>query len=272
MGKHEHLNHATAPEIERFFSDGQPLELQHHYFDWLLHLRNNQMATLGGEALGGVSNAVFDIINEYRSVVSGIQVRLTKFEAEPPIWPKLLIRSQQVAMSAFHLAVGCLLQESGALMRVSVELFAHARYLEKNPYLEMVWRKREDPLTAKIYKKKFKDENAKVLYAGVPDVHQHFRFWSELGSHSNVRALRLHDAPNPLEVSAQTDNLEVINEILLHLLSTCLLMADLAKAYVQAPPGERKMSGRQQRLAFYQTRLKRLNWDPKDHPLFDSSL
>jgi hypothetical protein len=51
MGEHEHLIHAATPEIERFFRAGQPFELQHHYFDWLLHLRNNQMATLSGGTL-----------------------------------------------------------------------------------------------------------------------------------------------------------------------------------------------------------------------------
>jgi hypothetical protein len=224
------------------------------------------------EPLGGAPNAVFEVINEYQSVLSGVQVQWTKLESEPPLWPKLLIRSHQVAMSAFHLAVGGLLQESGALMRVSIELFTHARYIEENPYLAHVWLCKNDPSIKKQYERLFEQKKADRLFAGVPELHRHFGFWSELGAHSNANSLWLHGAPNPLEVSAQTDDLEVINEILLHLLSTCLCMADLAKAYVKIPISNTlEVLGRQKRLASYQPQLQRLTWTLKDPAVFGRS-
>jgi hypothetical protein len=139
-----------------------------------------------------------------------------------------------------------------------------------NPYLAQVWVRKDDPSVKKAYGRQFEGKKAERLYAGIPELHRHFGFWSELGSHSSVSALKPHDAPNLVEVSAQTDNLEVINEILLHLLSNCLLMADLAKVYVQAPPEEPQAAGRQKRLALYQARLEQLNWVLKDHPIFGS--
>jgi len=259
--------HLSRPESNRFLGpNGSPLTMQSVYVKWLVNLRNNQMATVNSGANGEVTNFLFDAITEFDKVASDLVKGLSRSTADIPLWLQLIVRSQQIGLTALHLALGGLLQEGGCLMRLAIETFAHGLELESKPFAAELWMNKTEETLKKAYKECFHKATSKRLFKSIPGLHEQFSFWCEFGAHSTKYALAVHAGIG--EIDAQVGSEAKINRVLLHLLSSYSAMTDLARTRIKNPrKTTRPEFGRWRRLGTYQARMKELVWDICDNPL-----
>lgn len=254
------INELLLPaELNRLTFDSAPFAMQREYVNWLVHFRNNQLSTLTQKKFGGLLNAVFDAIEEYNSVIREIISDPLNQQDTPQLWVQLAVRSHQIGLTAFHLAMGGVLQEAGSLMRLSIETLAYALKIEAEPYAGGILLYKDDNDIKKLFNNKFRHKHAEELYQKIPGLYEQYRYWCDNAAHPTRLSLEAHLDGN--DVCAQTDSFQKNHEFLLRLVVSYVTLASTARTTIKEAkhPSEEQKS-RILRIQFYEKEWAELAW------------